>query len=122
MIRFLLIALAVTALITAAAIFIAILGWKRAKKAEAENKALHEAFWQIEKKAERLQKALGETAKIEEEANAERTELARTPDSDLVGRANNLFLSNNGKNNPAGNAGPAKAAGTGSAGDGAGQV
>jgi hypothetical protein len=64
---------------------------KRDKKAEAENKALHEAFWQVKEKNERLQKALGETSKVEEAANAERKELAQTADSDLVNRANSLF-------------------------------
>ena len=91
MIQFLLITLLVFALIAVAAIFAAVLQGKRAKKAEAENKNLHEAFWQVQEKAERLQKALGETSKAEEAANAERKELAQTPDSGLAGRANNLF-------------------------------
>jgi hypothetical protein len=122
MIQYFLIALLVMAVVAAAAILIAVLQGKRAKKAEAESKALHGAFLDVQKKAERLQKALGETAKIEEEADAERTELARTPDSGLAGRANTLFLHDNGKNKPAGNAGDDKAAGTGSAGDGAGSL
>jgi hypothetical protein len=64
---------------------------KRAKKAKAEIKTLHEAFMQVKEKAERLQNALNKTAKIEGEANAERKELAQTLDSDLVARANDLF-------------------------------
>ena len=91
MIQFLLIALLVMALVCAAAIFAASMQGKRAKKAEAESKALHEAFWQAKEKADRLQKALGETAKAEEAANAERKELAQTADSVLVNRANGLF-------------------------------
>jgi Na+-translocating ferredoxin:NAD+ oxidoreductase RnfG subunit len=122
MIQSFLIALLVMALISAGAILIAVLQGKRAKKAEAENKALHEAFWQVEKKAERLQKALGENAKVEEEADAKRTELSRTPDSGLAGRANDLFVQDNGSGKPAGNAGPVTAAGTGSAGDGTGSI
>jgi hypothetical protein len=122
MIQFFLIALPALALVSAGAILIAVLQGKRAKKAETENKALHEAFWQVEKKAERLQKALGENAKVEEEADAKRTELFRTPDSGLAGRANNLFLPNSGNNKPAGNTEKTGAAGTGSAGDGAGSI
>jgi Flp pilus assembly protein TadB len=122
MIRFLLIAVLVLAVISAAAIFIATLGWKRAQKAEKENKALHEAFWQVKEKAGRLQQALGENAKVEEEANVERKELARTADTGLAGRANRLFLQDNGKGKPAGNAGPAQAAGSAGAGYGTGTV
>jgi len=90
-IQFFLTALPVMALVCAAAVFAAVAQGKRAKKAEAENKTLHEAFWRINEKAERLQKALGETSKAEEAANAERKELAQTPDGGLVDRANSLF-------------------------------
>jgi len=78
-------------LVCTAAILAAAIQGKRAKKAEAENKILREAFWQVKEKAERLQKALGESSKVEEAANAERKELAQTPDSGLVDRANKLF-------------------------------
>jgi uncharacterized protein (DUF3084 family) len=122
MIPYVLVALLVMSLISAGAILIAVLQGKRAKKAETEIRALHEAFWQVEKKAERLQKALGENAKVMEEADAKRTELSRTPDGDLAGRANNLFLQNGRNGKPAGNTGPVTAAGTGSAGDGTGEV
>ena len=91
MTRFFLIAFLALATISAAAIFIATLGWKRARKAEAESKALHEAFRQVKEKAGRLQKALGEQTETEAKANAERNELAQTPDHGLVGRANSLF-------------------------------
>jgi len=91
MIQFFLIALLVMALACAAAVFAAVMQGKRAKKAEAENKTLHEAFWQMKERAERLQKAIGETSKIEEAANAERKELAQTPDGGLADRANSLF-------------------------------
>jgi septal ring factor EnvC (AmiA/AmiB activator) len=126
MIQFFLIALLVMAVVAAAAILAAVLQGKRAKKAETKINALHEAFWKVWERAERLQKALGDTAKVEEEADAERTELARTPDSGLADRANSLFggVRNNGagRQGSPGNAGPVKAAGTGSAGDGAGSL
>jgi type II secretory pathway pseudopilin PulG len=123
MIQFFLIALLVLTLIAAAAILVAVLQGKRARKAETEVKALYEAFRQVQEKAARLQKALGENAKVMEEANEERTELARTPDVDLAGRANSLFLQDTGgSGKPAGNTGPAGAAGAGSAGDGTGSV
>ncbi|MDR1587291.1 MAG: hypothetical protein LBS57_07550 [Treponema sp.] len=122
MIPYILIALLVMAVISAGAILVAVLQGKRVKKAEAEIRALHEAFRQVEARAGRLRNALDENERVEEEADAERTELSRTPDGDLAGRANALFLRNDKNGKPAGNAGPAKAAGTGSAGDGAGQV
>jgi hypothetical protein len=122
MIQFFLIALLILTLVAAAAVLIAVMQGKRAKKAETEAKALHEAFWQVKEKAERLQKALGETAKVEEKADAERTELARAPDTDLAGRANSLFMQDDRNGKPAGNAGPVKAAGAGSAGNGTGAV
>jgi type II secretory pathway pseudopilin PulG len=126
MIQFFLIALLVMGLTTAAAITAAVLSGKRAKKAEAERDALHTAFWQVKEKAERLQKTLGETAKIEEEADAERKALERTSDSGLADRANGLFggVRNGGagKSGSAGNAGGDKAAGTADAGNGGGAV
>jgi predicted Holliday junction resolvase-like endonuclease len=64
---------------------------KVCKKAKQENASLREAFLQVQNRAERLQKALGGIAKLEENANAERQELNRTPDADLVNRANGLF-------------------------------
>ena len=91
MIKILLILLLVTALVAAAAIFAAVLQGKRAKKLAVENKTLHDAFWQVKEKAERLQKALDIIAEIEGGANAERKELADALNSDLVQRANNLF-------------------------------
>jgi len=91
MIQFLLIVLLVFALVATVAIFIAIFQSKKAKKAVEEMQTLRDAFVEVREKAERLQKALDITAKIEGEANAERKELAQTLDSDLVTRANNLF-------------------------------
>jgi predicted Holliday junction resolvase-like endonuclease len=122
MIQYFLIALLVMVVITAAAILIAVLQGKRAKKAEKENAALHEAFWDVQKRAERLQQAMNGNERVEEKADAERKDLNRTPDAGLADRANSLFLQNNGKSKPAGNTGPDKAAGTGSAGDGAGRL
>jgi type II secretory pathway pseudopilin PulG len=91
MIQFLLIILLILALVSAIAVFIAVLQSKKAKKLTAEMQTLRDAFGQVKEKAERLQKALDKTAKIGREANAERKELAETLDSDLVTRANNLF-------------------------------
>jgi flagellin-specific chaperone FliS len=91
MTQFFLIALLVFALISAVAIFIATFQIKKAKKLAAEIQTLHDAFWQVKEKAERLQKALDIIAEIEGEANVERKELAETLNSDLVDRANNLF-------------------------------
>jgi uncharacterized protein (UPF0333 family) len=91
MIQFFLIALLVLALVASVAIFIAVLSNKKAKKAVAETAILHDAFWAVKEKAQRLQKAMGIIAEIEGDANVERKELAETLDSDLVNRATNLF-------------------------------
>ncbi|MDR0877238.1 MAG: hypothetical protein LBN21_04235 [Treponema sp.] len=64
---------------------------KVCKKSKQETAALHEAFWQVQDRANRLQKALGGIAKAEEDAHAERQELNNTPDANLVTRANGLF-------------------------------
>ena len=79
---------------------------KRAKKAEAEAGRLHDAFWQVARKAEALQTAQKQTTKITEEANAERLEVTAAPDTDLVNRANALFgggVPNNKNSKPNGN-------------------
>jgi hypothetical protein len=91
MIQFFLVAFLALTVIASAAIFIATLGWKRARKAEAESKTLHEAFRDAARKTERLRQTLGEQTEAEEKANAERKELAGAADADLVGRANSLF-------------------------------
>jgi predicted nuclease with TOPRIM domain len=85
------IALSALALLSALAAFLIKALGDRAKKAEAENKTLHEAFSLANEKTERLRKAYDEISKTEEAANAERKELAQTPDSGLVDRANKLF-------------------------------
>jgi type II secretory pathway pseudopilin PulG len=89
--QFLLIALLILTLVSAIAIFVAVLQSKKAKKLTAEMQTLRDAFGQVKEKAERLQTALDKTSKIGREADAERKELAQTLDSDLVARANNLF-------------------------------
>jgi Tfp pilus assembly protein PilO len=66
----------------------------QAKKLAAqrdENKRLHEAFAQVEKKAEYLQKALDGTLEAEKEAADEKQSLASTDDAGLSSRANALF-------------------------------
>jgi Tfp pilus assembly protein PilO len=64
---------------------------KRAGKAEAEAARLHDAFWQVTRKAEALQAAQKQTTQITEEANAERRKLNTAADRDLASRANALF-------------------------------
>jgi hypothetical protein len=91
MIQFLIVAFLIMALVAGAAILIAVLQGRRAKRAEAESKALHEAFWDVARKAERLQQALGKQTEAEGKAYAERKELAGAADADLVCRANGLF-------------------------------
>jgi uncharacterized membrane protein len=84
--------------------FIARAQSKRAKKAEAEAARLHDAFWEMTRKAQALQAAQQQNIQVMEAANAERQELTATADSALVNRANSLFGmrdkqgSNNGKN------------------------
>jgi Tfp pilus assembly protein PilO len=91
MIQFLLIVIAM--LTAGAGIFFLIAKHqkKRADRAEAEVKSLHEAFLQVKEKAERLQRAQEKQAKAEVKANEKRKELSDTSDSDLVHRANDLF-------------------------------
>jgi hypothetical protein len=91
MTQFFLITLLAMALVAGAAILIAVAQGKRAKRAETDRKALHEAFWDATRKAERLQRALGKQTEAEGKANAERKELAGAADADLVCRANGLF-------------------------------
>jgi predicted Holliday junction resolvase-like endonuclease len=61
------------------------------KKIKQEAAALHEAFWETARKAERLQAALGKQTEAEVKADEERQDLAGTANSDLVRRANGLF-------------------------------
>jgi alpha-D-ribose 1-methylphosphonate 5-triphosphate synthase subunit PhnG len=61
------------------------------KKTKQEAAALHEAFWDAARKAERLQAALGKQTEAEVKAHEERQDLAGTANGDLVHRANGLF-------------------------------
>jgi hypothetical protein len=63
----------------------------RADKAEQEVEAYQQAFTDAESRASRLKQALERNVEVEEKANVERQELAKTADNDLVRRANNLF-------------------------------
>ena len=88
------IALSILALLAAVAAFLAKMlcsQRERTNKAESEIKEYKEALADVKERAEQLQKAVGETVKIEEDANAEKKELAGTDDADLVHRANKLF-------------------------------
>lgn len=83
----------IAVLLTACVVMFFILR-SQAKKLAAEragNKRLHEAFWQVEKKAEYLQKALDGTLEAEKEAANEKQSLASTDDAGLADRANALF-------------------------------
>jgi predicted negative regulator of RcsB-dependent stress response len=64
---------------------------KRADKAEQDSSAYRNALKEVQNRAARMRETLEKEERIEEEANYEKRELADTPDSDLVGRANNLF-------------------------------
>jgi predicted Holliday junction resolvase-like endonuclease len=64
---------------------------KRIRKAKQEAAVLREALLKVREKAERLQKAYRNTAKVEENANAQRQGLNSTSDAELVNRANDLF-------------------------------
>jgi predicted Holliday junction resolvase-like endonuclease len=77
--------------------FVIFIQAKVCRKAKQDTADMREAFLQVLDKSERLQKALGGIAKVEENANAERQELNRTPNADLVNRANGLFMRDNEK-------------------------
>lgn len=85
------IALSIMALLTALAVFFAKFYNQRAKVAAAESEAHREAFNGVVENVERLVHTLEETTDVEKKANEERKDLAGTPDSDLVHRANKLF-------------------------------
>jgi Na+-translocating ferredoxin:NAD+ oxidoreductase RnfG subunit len=112
MIRLLLIVILVLITACAGAVLAAVIQGKRVKKAKEEAERLHGAVGEITEKAGRLQKALDRTAEAEEDADAKRKDLGRTPDHDLVDRANRLFMQNGGGGGPPGNAGPAGASGS----------
>lgn len=100
MIQALLIIILLLAAVCAVSVLVASAMTKRAAKAEAEAKRLHDAFWEVEGRAERLQKALNGNLKAEEEADEKRKDLAATPDSGLADRANSLFGVRDGKKRP----------------------
>jgi type II secretory pathway pseudopilin PulG len=64
---------------------------QRADAAEREVAEYRNALAEVKARAERLKETAGKTAEVQERANEERQELARTADADLVHRANNLF-------------------------------
>jgi hypothetical protein len=91
MIQLLLILIAVLAAACTILVIVARYQAARADRAQAEAAALHEAFWDAARKAERLQAALGKQTEAEEKAHEERKDLAGTANADLVNRANGLF-------------------------------
>jgi type II secretory pathway pseudopilin PulG len=91
MIQLLLIVIAVLAAACTILFIVARYQGRRADWAQAEAAALHEAFWDAARKAERLQAALEKQGEAEVKANEERKELAGTANADLVHRANSLF-------------------------------
>jgi ABC-type protease/lipase transport system fused ATPase/permease subunit len=86
-----LIVIAALVLISLAAILAAVVIGKSARSAKEENRELRQAFGRIEEKAEKWARAAGMTARLEEEADAQKAELSRTSDDDLINRANSLF-------------------------------
>ena len=65
---------------------------KQLKTEQERSVILGNAVDKLTKRAERLQKAMDGNLKAEEEADSERNELDQTGDSDLLDRANNLFV------------------------------
>jgi hypothetical protein len=63
----------------------------RAEQAERDRAGYQQAFESAEARAFRLKRALTKNTVVEEETNVERKELAATPNTELVHRANNLF-------------------------------
>jgi uncharacterized protein HemX len=63
----------------------------RAEKAERDSAGYQQAFASAEARAARLKQALEKNAAVEEETNGEQQELAATPNTELVTRANRLF-------------------------------
>jgi flagellar basal body-associated protein FliL len=92
MIKILLVVIGVLFLVASVLAVMVFAQGKRIKKTEAESRELREAFRQVGEQAGRLQKALGKTAQAEEEADAQNDALAGTGDSDLIVRANSLFM------------------------------
>jgi hypothetical protein len=72
-------------------VLVCVIQGRRAAKAEKEAASLHGAFWEVQRKAEALQKTLGKQREAEVKADEERQGLAGTANSDLVHRANGLF-------------------------------
>lgn len=97
MIQALLVLVLILAAACAVLVFVVKAQAKRASKAEAEASSLHEALWQLEQRAVYLKRALDGNLKAEEEADEKRKDLDATADSDLAGRANNLFGVRDGK-------------------------
>lgn len=72
-----------------------LVGKKRNKLLQVEKDRsvqLANAVERLGKRAERLQKVIDGNLKAEEEADSEENELENTDDSDLVDRANDLFI------------------------------
>ena len=91
MTKFLLIVVLVLTLVSVIAVFMANRQGKKQKATEQKYNELCEVYIKVIEKAERLQKAVSENKTVEEAANAEKSELSKTPDSGLADRANNLF-------------------------------
>jgi hypothetical protein len=64
---------------------------RRADKAEHQAASYYEAYQKMSLRAESLEKVIQKNKKMEVQTNAERKELAKTSDTDLVHRANGLF-------------------------------
>jgi flavin-dependent dehydrogenase len=63
----------------------------RAEQAERDRAGYQQAFESAEARAARLKQALVKNVEVEEKTHAEHQELAATPNTELVTRANHLF-------------------------------
>ena len=63
----------------------------RAEQAERDRTGYQQAIESAELRASRLKQSLTKNVGVEKEANNERQELAATPNTELVNRANSLF-------------------------------
>lgn len=64
---------------------------KRSDRAEEKASAYSQTLAEVKLRAEHLRETQTQISHIEEEADREKEELARTADADLVSRANALF-------------------------------
>jgi 2-methylaconitate cis-trans-isomerase PrpF len=79
------------AALVAACVFVIWIQAKRVKRRESENKALRQANRDAAARLERIRRYIAKNKIVTEEAEREKRGLEKTPDGDLVRRANDLF-------------------------------